>query len=133
VLLQNVGLVDRHAPDRTARITASLAYQLGMYSALHAQDDTPGHGFRAREIAPSTVAGSALWGTPRQVAAGLAAMVRAAGTAPRCELVLRLGYPGLDLPDSLRLLELFAADVLPRLHETLTERGATDDLRIPVL
>jgi hypothetical protein len=76
VLLQNVGLVDRHAPDRTERISASLAYQLGMYSALHAGDDTPGHGFRAREVAPSTVAASALWGTPQQVAAGLAELVR---------------------------------------------------------
>jgi hypothetical protein len=104
-----------------------------MYSALHAGDDTPGHGFRAREVAPSTVAASALWGTPQQVAAGLAELVRAASAARRCELVLRLGYPGMDLPDSLRLLELFAADVLPRVHEVLTERGATDDLRIPVL
>jgi probable F420-dependent oxidoreductase len=133
VLLQNVGLVDRHAPDRTERISASVAYQLGMYSALHAGDDTPGHGFRAREVAPSTVAASALWGTPQQVASGLAALVRAASTARRCELVLRLSYPGLALPDSLRLLEVFAADVLPRLHEALTERGATDDLRIPTL
>jgi probable F420-dependent oxidoreductase len=133
VLLQNVGLVDRHAPDRAERISAALAYQLGVYSALHSGDDTPGHGFRPRAVPPSTVAASALWGTPQQVASELAALVLATRPGRNCELVLRLSYPGMELPDSLRLLELFSSDVLPRLHETLTQRGATDDLRIPVL
>ena len=119
VLLQNVGLVDRHAPDRTEGISASLAYQLGVYAALHSGDDTPGHGFRPRAVTPETVAASALWGTPRHVAAELAALVVAARPARRCELVLRLSYPGMDLPGSFRLLELFSGDVLPRLSETL--------------
>jgi alkanesulfonate monooxygenase SsuD/methylene tetrahydromethanopterin reductase-like flavin-dependent oxidoreductase (luciferase family) len=119
ILLQNVGLVDRHAPDRTEGISASLAYQLGVYAALHAGDDTPGHGFRPRAVTPDTVAASALWGTPWHVAAELAALVVAARPARRCELVLRLSYPGMDLPVSLRLLELFSGDVLPRLSETL--------------
>jgi len=129
VLLQNVGLADRHAPDRADRIRAALSYQLGMYAALHAGDDTPGHGFRARPVGPATVEGSALWGTPQQVAAGLAGLVSAArGSAPRAsapraarrvELVVRLGYPGLDLRDSLRLLEVFSGDVLPRLSDAL--------------
>lgn len=117
-----VGLVDRHAPDRTELISASLAYQLGVYSALHSGDDTPGRGFRPRAVTPETVAASALWGTPEHVAAELAALVLAARPARRCELVLRLGYPGMDLPGSLRLLELFSGDVLPRLHETLTNQ-----------
>jgi alkanesulfonate monooxygenase SsuD/methylene tetrahydromethanopterin reductase-like flavin-dependent oxidoreductase (luciferase family) len=39
--------------------------------------------------------------------------------ARRCELVLRLSYPGMDLPGSVHLLELFASDVLPRLSEAL--------------
>jgi probable F420-dependent oxidoreductase len=121
VLLQNVGLVDRHAPDRTERIAASVAYQLGTYAALHDNDDTPGHGFRSRAVAPSTVAASALWGTPQEVAAELAALVLAARPARRCELVLRLSYPGMDLPDSLRLLELFSGEVLPRLHDAVMD------------
>ena len=124
VLLQNVGLVDRHAPDRTDRVSASLAYQLGMYSALHDNDDTPGRGFQARAVPPSTVATAALWGTPRQVASALAALVVAVGPGRRCELVLRLSYPGMELSDSLRLLELFSGDVRPRLHETLADLPA---------
>jgi probable F420-dependent oxidoreductase len=124
VLLQNVGLVDRHAPDRTERISASLAYQLGVYSALHDNDDTPGRGFQARAVPPSTVAAAALWGTPQQVASALAELVVATGPDRRCELVLRLNYPGMDLSDSLRLLELFSGDVRPRLHEALADLPA---------
>jgi probable F420-dependent oxidoreductase len=122
VLLQNLGLVDRHAPDRTARISASLAYQLGVYSALHDGDDTPGRGFQARAVPPSAVAAAALWGTPQQVATALAALVIATGPVRRCELVVRLNHPGMDLSDSLRLLELFSSDVRPRLQEALAAR-----------
>jgi hypothetical protein len=58
------------------------------------------------------------------VASALAALVVAVGPGRRCELVLRLSYPGMDLSDSLRLLELFSGDVRPWLDEALADLPA---------
>lgn len=124
VILQSVGLVNRRSPARTGRIRAALAYQLGMYAALHDGDDTPGQGFRARAVEPATLDSAALWGTPRQVAAALTNQVLSTRPGRQCELVLRLSYPGMDFSDSLRLLELFAGEVVPRVHDALADMSA---------
>lgn len=126
VLLQNLGLLDIADPIRTERIRAGLAYQLGMYAALHDDDDTPGRGFAAREVTAATLDAAALWGTPAQIAADLVAQVVAAHPIRRCELVLRVTYPGMDLVDALQLMDLLALEVRPRVDATLAERAATD-------
>ena len=119
VLLTNVGLDDGGSPALTSTIRAGLAYQLGAYAALHDDDDTPGHGFRPRPIDAETVDAAALWGTPREVAAGLTERVLNTRPGRRCELVPRLSYPGMGLSDSVRLLKQFAHEVVPRVHDAL--------------
>jgi len=129
VLLMNVGLDDGGSPALTSRIRAGLAYQLGVYAALHDDDDTPGHGFRPRPIEPETVDAAALWGTPQEVSARLTEQVLSTRPGRRCELVPRLSYPGMELSDSMRLLRTFAREVVPRVHEALAEIAEHADPR----
>jgi len=102
--------------DAWALIRDGVVQQLGTYEAWGAGADTPD----LDQLDPITLPDEDLRistpaGAPDAVAQALAQILRDVGDRD-AELIVRLHYPGMGIETAARAIELFAAEVLPKLR-----------------
>lgn len=97
-------------------VRAGATHQLGVYDAWREGADTPGNDTLApapqdeallRKLTPA--------GDPREILRALRPWIDAFADRDEFHLVVRLHYPGMDLDNAGRAVELFGEEVLPAL------------------
>ena len=120
-LLKNAFATDE--PERDwPMVRDGIGHQLGVYSGWRAGTDVPGKPLQIMPPDEDTIRKTTAFGSPNQVVESLLPYVESLSRYPESHLVVRLYYPGMSLEDGARGIELFAAEVAPRLRKAAARR-----------
>lgn len=103
-------------------IRDGVGHQLGVYAGWRAGTDVPGRKLEVAPPAEDVIRSITAYGTPDDVVETLTPLARSCAPYPESHLIVRLHYPGMDAEPAARAIELYAAEVAPRLRE-VAERG----------